>query len=182
MDLRTDCVARQRPTACNALYLGRAHYKAAETADRWHRAIGLCSAVLSAIVGTAIFATIRESAGETWRIVAGLVLLLASLLASIQSFFGFAERASDHRVAGGAYAVLRRDLDLFLLSFAHLPRETNTLLDALIEHKGRLDELGTTSPLIPKRSYTKAEREFEQEAKRGDRTSVAQVYRNDSSD
>lgn len=154
----------------DAVYLGRAHYKAAENLDRGRRRIGFPAAVLSGLVGTSIFATITINPALWAKVVAGLVSLVASLLSSMQTFFGYADRSREHRIAGAAYAKLRREFDGFLL---RLPTDTNRerSLEYLAQLRSRLSELGDSSPLLPPGVYEAAVAEIRNEA-RNDRTSV----------
>ena len=64
-------------------HIGTAQYIEADRARRVHTRLGAPSAVLSTIVGTAIFATVERQPGVGYRVVAGLLALTAAVLAAL---------------------------------------------------------------------------------------------------
>ena len=72
------------------------------------RLLGIPSVVLSAAVGTTLFATLgRNGASANLRIAAGLVSLFAAVLVALQTFLGLAELADKHRSAASTYGAIR---------------------------------------------------------------------------
>jgi hypothetical protein len=61
----------------------RGHYVAAERADARGRMLGIASALLGAVVGTSIFATVQSSPSVDWRITAGILVTGAALLGAL---------------------------------------------------------------------------------------------------
>jgi hypothetical protein len=66
--------------------------------------------VLTTFVGTSVFATLQEQVDVSLRIAIGIISVLAGVLASLQTFMRFAERAEKHRVAAEAWASIRREI------------------------------------------------------------------------
>jgi hypothetical protein len=165
---RTGAILRQAEKYRNAAHKSsRGHYKAADGLEAWHGRIGAPAALLSAIVATSIFATLAEDPGRAWRIATALISLAAAALASLQLFFNYTERSTQHRASAAAYASLRRELDLLLIraedSELPSPATRTNLLEALERVRIRFDELADSSPLIPDRAWKRAMKEIDQE-------------------
>lgn len=92
-----------------------AHYLLASRLRKRNVMVGVPSVIFSAVVGTSLFATLSDAnVPRALRVVIGLVSLLAAVLAALQTFFGFAERAERHVVAGDWYSAVRRGVDELL--------------------------------------------------------------------
>lgn len=99
-----------------------AHYKAAVRFGRRHVLLGVPVVVLIAIVGTAVFATLKELP-ETWiQTTIGLVSILAAALASLQTFFNYSSRAAKHRTAAANYGSVQREIEEVCCSPLKMPR------------------------------------------------------------
>lgn len=140
----------------------RGHYIAAERAEIRGRVIGITSAILGAIVGTSIFATIQSSPSVPWRISAGLLATGAAVLAAMYTFLDYAKRAASHRTAGAAYGRLFREFDGFFLELS-ASKDVPQLMGSLTRLRNRMDELGQDSPLIPAPSYKAGQKEIGKE-------------------
>ena len=142
----------------NATRSARGHYKAAEDVEKWSLRLGVPAAALSAVVATSIFATVASDPAIGWKIASGTLSLVAAVLVSLQTFFGHAERAREHRAVAGEYAALRRRAEVFRArdSLPDSRADEAEQINDLEWLRGRLDELGTSSPLIPPKSYQRA--------------------------
>jgi conflict system pore-forming effector with SLATT domain len=88
-----------------------AHYLSADHFGARKYWLGVPAVLLSTLVGTSVFATI-ERQPELWlQIAVGLSSVAAALLASLQTFMGYTERAEKHRMAGARYGALGRELE-----------------------------------------------------------------------
>jgi hypothetical protein len=142
----------------------RGHYMAAERAELRGRVIGITSAILGAVVGTSIFATIQSSPSVPWRISAGLLATSAAVLAAMYTFLDYAQRAASHRAAGAAYGRLLREFDGFSLELS-AGKDVSQLMGSLARLRHRMDELGQDSPLIPSPSFWAGQKEIRKELK-----------------
>jgi hypothetical protein len=156
----------------DAALIGQAHYKAAERALRRHRSLGIPAVLLSAAVGTSIFATAQESPDPLWRIIVGVVALLAAALAALQTFLRYEETAEVHRAAGAGYGALRRDFDLFLARYSGRSPVPDGAEAELAQLSRRFSELAKDTPPIPGRSYKKALKEMKDATKTAPGTSL----------
>ena len=162
-----DILEQARRYRTDITYNGRAHYKAADNAAAGHNWLGIPVIVATAIVGTSIFATLASNPALGWKIIAGLISLVATTLAALQTFFKFSEAAERHRAAGAAFAALRRRVDLFLLRFANdADADRTEALRELEKITTDLSQLAGGSPRIPATAYRLALSEIKSEKDR----------------
>ncbi len=135
----------------------KAHYTIASRLRRHNVMLGVPVVVFSTVVGTSLFATLTEARVNTMlRLVIGSISVAAAILAGLQTFLRFGERAEKHVVAAG-YAALRRDMDEVLA----LPREAReTPKDCLDRLRKDLSKVGQQSPEIPEDLWVKKAREY----------------------
>ena len=88
-----------------------AHVKCAGRSRFYRNLIGIPSVVLSAIVGTAVFAEIQNNADTAYKAWVIFAVLLAAVLTSLQTFFNFGEKEQAHLIAGKRYAQVRRMIE-----------------------------------------------------------------------
>lgn len=92
-----------------------AHGIASERYARLARFTGVLVAVLTAVVGTALFISAASSASAILRNSAGALSLLAATLGVAQVALNYPELAIRHRQAFVEYGKLRRELDTIRL-------------------------------------------------------------------
>ena len=133
-----------------------AHYRMSERAKSRHNTLGIPVTVLTAIVGTAIFATINSPTQNFWiQVAAGLLSLTAAVLAALQTFFNFSDVAAQHKDAAASYEAVRHQLDWFLLSYSTWG-DASTLEVPLKELRAvasQIDEIAKKSPGVPDSVY-----------------------------
>lgn len=126
-----------------------AHYGSSDYYGKRKFWLGVPAVVLSAIVGTTVFATLQEKP-ELWiQIIVGLASVTAALLTSLQTFLGYSEKAEKHRIAGAKYGALGRELE-------YLRTLENIDAGKITDIKKRLDDLAEESPNNRKDIYYKA--------------------------
>jgi hypothetical protein len=92
-----------------------AHYYLMTRLRRKNMALGLPVVILSAVVGTALFASVANQDAKIpsgVRLLIGSISVLAAVLAGVQTFLKFSERAEQHGLAADWLAAVRRDIDL----------------------------------------------------------------------
>lgn len=124
-----------------------AHYECAKHFARQNYFLGVPVVVISAIVGTAIFASLEKQPDLWIRVVAGLTSVTAGVLSALQTFLRFAERAEKHRAAGATFGAIRRQLQQLAELRDGTGPEVGEALDRIRE---RFDSLAQQSPEIPK--------------------------------
>jgi len=157
-----DIIKKSREFWRSAGRTGLAHYRAAEIFAKRHRSIGIPSVIASTVVATSVFSTLSESVDVRLRIATGFIALLAAILAALQAFLSFGERAEKHRAAGARYGKIRRDIDIFCLTYGSGTQANRD--DALKQLQAIGDELGavaTDNPTLNETIYAKAKEDFD---------------------
>ena len=117
------------------------HYRESKRLARLHYWLGIPAVVLSAIVGTTVFAALQRSVGQGVQITVGAISVLTAIVTSIQTFTRFSERAESHRTASAGYDMLLRDIELLVATSGEgLPTE------ALTQCRDQLRDLFQRSP------------------------------------
>jgi hypothetical protein len=111
-----------------------AHYFLAARLKRSNLWLGIPTVVLSAVVGTSLFATLAQEGGSfplTLRVVIGTLSVLAAVLAALQTFLRFSERSEKHVVAGDWYAAIARHIDELLAFPSERRGDPKDVLDTI---------------------------------------------------
>jgi hypothetical protein len=113
------------------------------------RIIGLIATVLSAVVGTTVFASLAESDSNTLIIIAGCISILATLFAASHTFLKYSELAEKHHQAAASFGQLRRDLEIVLMDAS-----VTSINDEKLQKVNDLwSELEKTVPAVPQKIY-----------------------------
>jgi len=148
---------------CRCAASEEVHFDVAEQLSRRNLFLGIPVVVLSAIVGTSIFASVSSDGVPVGiRIAAGTVSLIAGALASIQTFLRFGARAEQHRVAAERWAAVKREIEKVRALPAEQVGDANELLDDI---KTRMDQAADKAPAMPKRRWNRALAKQERAAK-----------------
>jgi len=143
-------------------HVGIAHYRAGEAAGMWHKTIGIPNVIITAVVATSVFATLADNTAVKFKIATGIVAVIAAILAALQAFLHLSDVAEKHTSAGGRYATLRREIDIFRLEFENAEEskreDSLTLLKKIAAKLGSLD---TESPSLSEAMFKKGLRDFD---------------------
>ncbi|MDQ4023933.1 MAG: SLATT domain-containing protein [Actinomycetota bacterium] len=137
-----------------------AHYVRATRLTKFNIWFGVPVVALTTFVGTSVFATLQEDVRTDLRILVGFVSVLAAVLASLQTFLRFQERAEKHRAAAELWSALRREIDEMLALHPDYLAERSDPKAYLDELRRRMDEVSGQSPEIGDRDWSKADRKF----------------------
>lgn len=141
---------------------GLAHYRAAEIAAKRHKRIGIPNVAISAIVATSVFSTLSDSVDIRIKIATGIIALIAAILASLQAFLSYGDRAEKHKAAGAKYGSIRRKLDMFILEFSEQQNvNRNDAITKLNQIAEEINSLATDSPTLTEKVYKQAKEDFE---------------------
>ena len=123
------------------------HYSMADRLTACGRRLGLAVIGITAATGTSAFLSLVATAvSPDVRIVIGMTSLSAAVLASLQTFLRYGERAELHRRAGAQYGAVRRRLEAI---HAADPRAHDPCaLDAV---RDELDHIAQNAPHLPRR-------------------------------
>lgn len=128
----------------------RGHYKAAARLEHLNYWLGIPVVIMTTVVGTSVFASLQRRVDIRWQVMIGVFSVLAAVLASLQTFLRFSEKAEKDRSAGAAYGAIRRELEIFL-SVAPIQEDPKQWLDGL---RTRIDALAKDAPEIPVHAWT----------------------------
>lgn len=132
-----------------------AHYAVANVCRRLNYALGIPAVILSSIVGTAIFAGLDHDSPRT--IVVACVSILAAVLAGLQTFLRFPERAAQHATAADWYSAIRRDIEQVL----HLPVESRGKAKECLDRiRKEMNRVGQDAPELTVRMWKREARRF----------------------
>jgi hypothetical protein len=129
-----------------------AHLRAAAYYQRMHQLLGIPVTVLTAVVGTSIFASIGESERKELLIAAGMTSALAAILSGVQTFLNFSELAVKHQGAGSKYGKLRRRVDE-IMAVGYANGGFEALLHEVRDEWNRIEE---ESPTVAQRYMDQA--------------------------
>jgi Protein of unknown function (DUF4231) len=127
------------------------HYEMAEQLSRRHHWMGVPVIVIAAVVGTSAFASVLSELIPLWaKLCVGAASVLAAVLAALQTFFKFSERAERHKTFGAKFGAVRRELETLHAS-GHASQEAN-YVNMLRE---KLDRLAEEAPAVPSKTIKK---------------------------
>lgn len=127
----------------------RGHYHQAHKLEKLHYIFGTPVIILSTLVGTSTFANLAENPRVEMQILAGLMSLVAAILAALQTFLRLNERATAHHSAGARYAGVLREIETILAI-----GDESEAVKSLESIRDELDILGKESPHLPKVLHT----------------------------
>lgn len=132
--------------------------RAARRLDRWRILLGASAAILSAAVGTSVFAALlKEETSLGIKLAIAGVSVLAAVLTGLGTFLDLGERANTHKASGVRYKSMIRELEVKLTGGTEKPK----IEDSEIENiRKRLDELEANSPIMPERIYLIIDKEW----------------------
>lgn len=126
----------------HAQWAKECHYDAGLFYERFFLSLGIPVIVLSAITGGS------EILGKIDQDVGGVISLCIAVLAGLQTFLKFSQRAERHRMAGARYGGITRSLEEARIS---LSESSDSAKGEIHEIKNMLDALASESPEIPAR-------------------------------
>lgn len=136
------------------------HYEAAKYFSRIHYRMGVPVVVLTSLVGTTVYATLEKSVSVRVQLAVGAISVLAAVLAGLQTFLRFGERAEKHRTLGAQYGSIRRRLEMIK---ALSPERRGPIEDFLNNLRENLDSLAQSAPDVPPRIWKRAEDKLRRE-------------------
>jgi hypothetical protein len=133
------------------------HYAIAARLGSYNISLGIPVVVVTTFVGTSVFATLQHNVDIKLKIAVGLVSVAAAILASLQTFLRFAERAEKHRAAAEKWSAVRREIAEMLAlhpDYLAVHGDPKQYLDDL---RRRMDEISAQSPEMGDRGWGRAQ-------------------------
>ena len=132
-----------------------AYYEVAEQLSHRNYQLGIPVAIVSSMVGTAVFADWGKV--NTYRWLVGSLSILAAILASLQTFLKFGENATLHGAAADWFAAIRRDIEEILALPPDLRGHPKECLDSI---RQEMNKAGQKAPELSERLWRKTARRF----------------------
>jgi hypothetical protein len=137
-----------------------AHYARATSLADYNIWFGVPVVALATLVATSVFATLQEDVRIELRVVVGSISALAAVLASLQTFLRFQERAEKHRVSAELWAAVRREIDEMLALHPDYLAERSDPKKYLDDLRRRMDEVSAQSLEIGEKYMLAARRKL----------------------
>ncbi|MBD1913483.1 MULTISPECIES: SLATT domain-containing protein [unclassified Leptolyngbya] len=128
------------------------HYQDARRLKQLHLLLGIPVVVLSAVVGTGVFASLtEENLSVTLRIFLGLTSILAAALASLQTFLNYAEQSARHLDAATKLSALKKEMEANLVL---LSPESETFDEFIKTTHNKWAAVTAEAPLLSEKAFT----------------------------
>ena len=127
----------------------KTHYAMANRYAGRHLRLGVPVVGLTTLVGTSVFATLQESLNTSMRIFAGVAIVVAAVLASLQTFLNYSEKAEKNRVAAERWSAVRREISQMLALRPMNVATRDESKNYLDELRARMDEASAEAPEMP---------------------------------
>lgn len=88
------------------------HYRQAQQYRRLHLLLGIPVVVLSAVVGTTVFATLNEaSTSAVVKVILGSTSMLTAAIASLQTFLNYDALSEKHLSAASKLSAIKKEIE-----------------------------------------------------------------------
>lgn len=129
------------------------HYKASQILYRNNYLFGVPVVILSAIVGTSIFAAATSKTTDVMiQIIIGCVSMLAAISASLNAYLQYSKRAEQHKETANKYSMVRDKIDELIAFYKDGKEITKIDLD---EIRKEIDNIKLASPHLNTRRLRK---------------------------
>jgi hypothetical protein len=131
------------------------HFARGNRLSYLNKALGIPVVVLTTLVGTSVFATLQETVNTSIRLFAGIAIVLAAVLASLQTFLNLGEQAEKNRAAAEKWSAIRREItEMLALHPVHAATrgDPKEYLDDL---RIRIDKVAAESPDMPDNQWAR---------------------------
>lgn len=144
-----------------------------------HSVLGAPLVVLSAFVATSIVASYLSQIDPRIKLITLFISIANVVLAALQTFLRFAERAENHKLYGARYGALRRKLEVAL---AHPPGDLEKHADLLEKLRVQLDTLSNDAPDVPRTAWNSADKQFRRSFNKSSPITGQALYESNISD
>lgn len=108
--------------------------------------LGITTTILGIIVGSSVFISFDANSTGLIKAVLGICSILAGIIAGLNTFCGYAQRAEKHKSAAAGYSSIRRRLERIKTT----PQDYLDSFDKELEMiQSELDNLASSTPSVP---------------------------------
>lgn len=98
----------------DCMYGKKKHYNARDRYANYHRNLGIIIVILSAVMGTSIYAALANSHFLAAQVVVGVFTVAIAVLTALQTWFNFEKRALSHKATADKYLWLKKEAQRML--------------------------------------------------------------------
>ena len=138
----------------------RAHFEAAKYYEQRHLMISVPAVVMSAMLGTTVFAHLQFSENSVVKFLLAVCTVSMIVLSSLQAFLKYAECAERHKTAAVQIGEIRRELEQLL---AYKPNPADIAVETATVLRKKWDATDRQAPTIPTRIYSYWQNEITRE-------------------
>ena len=139
-----------------------AHARSANRSADWDLRLGIVGAALTAVVGTAIFASIAHDVSTVARIIAGNVSVIAATLTAVRTFAALGQRKEAYERASRRHSAVRRRIEV-LRSRLAAGEDFDVWAEVEEIRKAGDQEAAADSPNASPRMFDRTRRELKNE-------------------
>jgi hypothetical protein len=122
------------------------HYECGSHYERWNYLLGVPAMILSAVVGTAVFTSLDATDIGNYKILIGLISMLATIVTALHTFLGYAQRSEKHKAAAAGYSSIRKTLERIKTTPENYAENFDNEMAVM---QSEFDNLATSSPSVP---------------------------------
>ena len=137
----------------------RAHYLASKKSSKRHVWVGVPIIVITAVVGSGVILDVVEGYEPAGPFVIGGLSLIAAVLSTFQTFFGYSENAAKHKNAGNQFSALYRRLSILTTQHATSGVDHTKVSEELEKIRTAWDAIELEAPDVPDELYDLAKGE-----------------------
>lgn len=137
----------------------RAHYLASKSSFKKHIWVGVPIIVITTVVGSGVILNLIEGYAPTGPLVIGGLSLVAAVLSTFQTFFGYSENAAKHKNAGNQYSSLYRRLAIITTQLATSGFDQSKISGELEQIRAAWDAIELEAPDVADELYDLAKTE-----------------------
>lgn len=112
------------------------HFEASKRGRHFHVVVGLPIVVINVLLGSLLFALVKDTLPDWSKWVGGIFSLVAAMLGAMQTFFNFKGDYEGHRSVGNQYLSIARECERLLAFYF----DGNITLKQLCEKVDSLNE------------------------------------------
>lgn len=129
-------------------------YEAAKKKAKLHYVFGVPGVILATVVSSAIFSSVqKQTIDEGIKILFGCLSALSAIVAGLQTFFKFSEKAEKHRTYGAKAGALRRQLEQYL-AMGNISTFSEEKFDKI---RDEYNQISDDAPAVSDRTWKKAQ-------------------------
>jgi hypothetical protein len=138
------------------------HARSANRCAAWDLRLGATSVILTAIVGTSVFATLQANPSITTRIGVGVLTVVAAASSAVHVFAGLSDRKAVYEQASQRHGDIRRRIEIARGRLA-VPGESPLIWEEVEAIKEEMDSAAASSPNAAGRVWEQVKRQMKGE-------------------